>query len=237
MGNDKGQHSAPEASTYHQLSQKQDASLWREVIPYVLPFVLFALLTYLGPALDLSPLVIYPIKTALVGALLAVFWKKYRKEIVFTLDGYALLGGVLVFAVWVGLEGMYPQLGGAKEGFDPTSLSVGSFAFFVSVRMLGAALVVPLMEELFWRSFAMRFLIETRFTSIPLGMFSAFSFGAVALAFGFEHARWLPGIIAGLVYAGLLCRTRNLFSPILSHAVTNALLGIYVLATGSWAYW
>jgi CAAX prenyl protease-like protein len=98
-------------------------------------------------------------------------------------------------------------------------------------------LVVPLMEELFWRSFAMRFMIRSDFKSVPLGKFSWFSFLIVAIAFGFEHHQWLPGIVAGLVYAGVLYRSKNLFSPILSHAVTNLLLGIYVLSTAKWGFW
>ncbi len=236
MSNDKGQDSTTEASTYHQLSRDRETSPLLEAIPYVLPFGLFALLTYLGPLLKLSPLITYPVKTVLVGVLLAAFWRQVRSEIVFTLDWLAVLGGVFVFAVWIGLEGLYPPLA-TVEAFSPEGMGGGSYAAFISFRLLGAVLVVPVMEELFWRSFAMRFLIETRFKSIPLGTFTWFSFVAVALAFGFEHLRWLPGIIAGLVYAGLLYRSKNLFSPILSHAVTNALLGIYVLATSSWMYW
>ena len=110
-------------------------------------------------------------------------------------------------------------------------------ALFLAFRLAGAAIVIPLAEELFWRSFALRFLEKSAFKSIPLGQFSWFSFILVSLAFGLEHHRWLPGIIAGLAYAGLLYRTKNLFSPILSHAVTNLLLGVYVLSTGRWEFW
>jgi uncharacterized protein len=104
-------------------------------------------------------------------------------------------------------------------------------------RMFGAVLVVPVMEEIFWRSFALRVLIDHDFKKVPVGRFTWFSFIAVSVAFGFAHHQWLPGIIAGLVYAAVLYRTKNLFSPILSHAVTNLLLGLYVLWSGEWHYW
>jgi hypothetical protein len=92
------------------------------------------------------------------------------------------------------------------------------------------------MEELFWRSFALRFVIDSKIRSVQLGTFTWFSFILVSLAFGFEHHRWLPGILAGMAYAALLYRTRNLFSPILAHAVTNFLLSIYVFGTAQWQY-
>ncbi len=83
----------------------------------------------------------------------------------------------------------------------------------------------------------MRFAIKSDFKSIPLGQFSWFSFIFIAFLFGFEHYRWLPGIIAGMVYAGVLYRRKDLFESILSHATTNLLLGIYVLATHHWSFW
>jgi hypothetical protein len=107
----------------------------------------------------------------------------------------------------------------------------------IAFRLGGAALVVPVMEELFWRSFALRFLISSDFRSVPLGKFSWYSFIVVSILFGLEHHEWLSGMLAGMIYALVLYRTRNLFDPILAHAVTNLLLGVYVLTTGSWSFW
>ena len=207
-----------------------------EALPYIAPFLLFALLTVAGSWMELGPEVIYPLKTALVGACLLIFMPRWKHEIRFTLDLPAILAGIAVFAVWVGLESIAPQLG-ETTSFNPHELSPDWTTGLSSIRLLGAVLVVPVMEELFWRSFALRFLIDTSFKRIPLGAFTWFSFILVAIAFGLEHNRWIPGIIAGLVYAALLLRTKNLFSPIQSHAVTNLLLGIYVLHTGHWQYW
>jgi hypothetical protein len=213
-------------------------SLLRAAAPYVLPFALFAVLTYLTGILGLPPAVGYTVKTVLVAGCLIYFWKAYRNEMQVRIHPLDIAAGILVFVVWIGLEGLYPALG-APAGFNPYAVSSGSVAAVsaAAIRLLGAALVVPVMEELFWRSFAMRFLIDSNFLSVALGRFTWFSFLLVSLAFGLEHHRWLPGIIAGLVYAGLLCRSKNLFSPILAHGVTNLLLGAYVLATQSWQFW
>jgi CAAX prenyl protease-like protein len=205
-------------------------------LPYVLPFAIFAFMTYAGPFFDVSRGLVYPATTILVGLSLLYFRESYREEIRFSVDGLAVLAGVFVFLVWVLPDGFYPQIG--KSQFNPYEYADGlGVPIVIAFRIIGAVLVVPLMEELFWRSFAMRFMIRSDFKSVPLGKFSWFSFLIVAIAFGFEHHQWLPGIVAGLVYAGVLYRSKNLFSPILSHAVTNLLLGIYVLSTAKWGFW
>ncbi len=84
----------------------------------------------------------------------------------------------------------------------------------IALRLIGASLIVPLMEELFWRSFAFRFAIRSDFKSVPLGQFSWFSFIVISLLFGLEHHRWLVGIVAGMVYAGVLYHRKNLFDPL-----------------------
>jgi len=205
-------------------------------IPYIVPFALFAIFTYIGPLFHISPLLIYPIKTVLVAASLIYFWNVYKQEIRFSFSWLAVISGLFVFFIWVLPEGLYPHIGHSE--FNPFEQAGSYGAYFaIAFRMIGASLVVPLMEELFWRSFALRFAIKSDFKSVPLGQFSWFSFIFISLLFGFEHHRWLVGIVAGMVYAGVLYRTRNLFVPIFSHAITNFLLGLYVLSTHQWSFW
>lgn len=205
-------------------------------VPYVLPFGTFALLTYALPAVGLSAGVAYGIKIALTAIALLVFWPRVRHEFRFEWSWLAVVAGLLVFGIWVGLEGYYPQLG--SSDFDPFSLApAGGAQWLMGLRMIGAVMVVPIVEELFWRSFAHRILISEDFLSVPLGKLTLPSLLIVSVAFGLEHHRWLPGILAGLVYAGVLVRTRNLFGPTLAHAITNLALGFYVIRTEQWSYW
>ena len=219
-------------------SSRIDPTFFREVAPYTMPFILFAALTYLNDLAGFHPALGYAAKTFLVAVCLILFRKSYRPEIRVRFGFLDVLAGVLVFLIWIGFEGAYPLLA-SPSGFDPYAMSNGLAVAtaFITIRLLGAVLVVPIMEELFWRSFAMRFLIDSKFKSIPLGRFTWFSFLMVSLAFGLEHHRWLPGIIAGLIFAGLLYRNKNLFSPILAHAVANLLLGLYVITTQHWQFW
>lgn len=205
---------------------------------FTAPFLVFAVFIILEAVEAGSPAVLYPVKTVVVGSLLFLFRKQYAPEIRIRPDLSAVMAGILVYIFWVGLEGRYPTLGPLDRPFDPFAhLSDTRAVIFISFRMAGAVLVVPVMEEIFWRSFGLRFLIHPDFKSVPLGTFTWFSFIFGSLAFGFEHHRWLPGVIAGAVYSILLFQKKNLFSPILAHAVTNLLLSVHVLANGQWAYW
>ncbi len=209
---------------------------YRYFFPHVVPFALFMLFTYIPTFVDVSRTIIYPIKTIIVAISLIYYWNDYKNEIHISFDWLAVLSGVVVFLIWILPEGLYPQIGSSE--FNPYELTNGSSVYFViAFRLIGASLIVPLMEELFWRSFALRFVNKPDFKSLPLGYFSWFSFIFVSIIFGFEHHRWLVGIFAGLIYAGVLYRRKNLFDPIVSHSVTNLLLGIYVLSTEQWSFW
>jgi CAAX prenyl protease-like protein len=205
--------------------------------PYVIPFGTFLLLTGLASWIPVSIVWLYPIKTILVGALLFMFRRIYT-EVKPKISLLAIVIGILVFVLWVLPEGYYPPLGQSKE-FNPLEqFSSWSWAFvWISFRMIGAVVIVPIMEELFWRSFLLRYLINPNFKQVPLGAFSWLSFCGTVVFFGVEHHRWLPGIVAGIIYTLLLYRKKDLFACILAHTVTNLTLGIYVLVTHQWGYW
>jgi CAAX prenyl protease-like protein len=93
------------------------------------------------------------------------------------------------------------------------------------------------MEELFWRSWLLRYIISQDFKSVEIGRFTLPSFLIGTVMFGLEHNLWLAGIMAGALYSLLLYRTKSLAQCIVAHAVTNLLLGIYVLQTGKWYFW
>lgn len=189
-----------------------------------------------------SFLFLYPVKVLSVALVLFVCRKSYAeidsKEIfrpIVTLS--ALVAGIGVFVLWINMD-MAPAVIGTLKGFN-VNLIQGDTArvFLVLSRLAGASLVVPVMEELFWRSFLLRYIISPDFTKVPIGTFTWSSFIITSVLFGLEHNLFLAGILAGLVYNLLLYRTRSLFSCILAHGVTNLALGMYVLQTGKWYFW
>ncbi|PID78178.1 MAG: CAAX prenyl protease-related protein [Deltaproteobacteria bacterium] len=210
---------------------------FKESLPYIFPFLLFGFLTYLFGFLIENSLFAYPLKIFFVSFSIIFFFKKIKQELVLKFDIFAVIVGIIVFCLWVGLEGFYPAIGNDNVLNPFENSNQTQVIIFILFRMLGASIIVPLIEELFWRSFAMRFLIDSDFTKVPAGTFSWFSFVVVSVAFGFEHYRWLPGIFAGILYGLVYIRTKNLFSCVVSHSITNFMLGVYVLYTGYWSFW
>ncbi len=223
--------------------KNQLKQLWAKPwLPYVLPFVLFLLLTEPARFFPALTPFLYIAKTILVASLLWFWRHKYAADfssrLSFSEVLTAIFCGLLVLIIWVVPEGYFYQLE-QKTVFDPYGLGESQAAFIglIAVRLIGASLVVPVMEELFWRSFVMRYLIEPDFRSVPMGAFTWLSFLGVAILFGLEHHRVVVGVIAGLLYGLLLVRQKKLTGVILAHGVTNFGLGIYVLVTGHWAFW
>ncbi len=216
--------------------------LERPWFPYVFPFALFMLFTAVGQYVpDLAHL-IYVTKTIAVGLVLFHYRNEYRRDlegsITFKHCLESIFAGIVVLAVWIGADGFLPTIG-VPRGFDPAefSLSPSMETTVVAIRLLGAAVVVPVMEELFWRSFLMRYLINTNFRAVRLGTFTWFSFMSVTVLFGLEHFRVIQGLVAGAIFSLLVIRQNTLKGAVISHAVANLGLGLYVLNTESWHFW
>lgn len=144
--------------------------------------------------------------------------------------------GVVVLVLWVNLDAPW-MLAGESAGFNPTD-AVGRIDWtLVAVRIAGAALVVPVMEELFWRSFLLRWVRDRQFLHVYPHQAGFAALAITSVLFGVEHNQWFAGVVAGLAYGLLYMRTGNLWAPILAHAVTNGLLGAWIVGTGAWTYW
>jgi CAAX prenyl protease-like protein len=211
----------------------------------ILPFAAYLFFIVAGDVLERmgvaasSLLWLYPAKIAVVALLLALFWRHYTELRPFRLSPtqalIAIATGVVVLVLWVSLDAGW-MIFGSPSGFDPRREGQIDW-LLVAIRIAGAALVVPLMEELFWRSFLMRWIVAPNFDSVEPSQLGFKSFIITVLLFGFEHNLWLAGIVAGAAYSLLYMRHRSLWSPILAHAVTNGLLGLWVVRTGNWSYW
>lgn len=223
----------------------------KSIILRILPFALFVLLTSLQGQWDESSRYwVYCLKTVVVAGLIAYLWPKL-KEMRPVFSWEALLAGIVVFLIWIGLDGFYPKTGELWAKLSGTPLkppaSWNPFSFYednlllawgvVFTRIAGAACLVPLVEEVFYRSFLYRFLIQEKFEKVPLHQFSLLPFLGVSLLFGLVHHEWLAGFLCGLVYQGLVCYKGRLGDAITAHGVTNLLLGIWVIWKGAWNFW
>lgn len=190
-------------------------------------------------AVWLTP-IIYTIKIVAVVGVLIYFWRSYDELRMEKIEAvnivYAVVIGIVVFALWINMDWKFATIG-TPAIYDPHKLSQNWFYAFAAIRMFGTSLVVPIFEEIFWRSFIIRYIINSDFASVKIGMFTWASFLISSLLFGLEHYFWLAGIMAGILYNVLLYKTKHINYCILAHGITNFLLGIYVLVTASWRFW
>jgi uncharacterized protein len=208
-------------------------------LPYVLPFGVFIAMLALVPLLALAPRTEFAIRVAVLTATLFAC----RRAIDLSVSRWlASIGvGLAVFVVWIAPDLLFPgyrealPFTGERRDFplegrdDPVALAL---------RALRAAVLVPILEELFWRAWLPRWLINADFRAVPLGTYTRFTFVATALLFAVEHGSyWDVGLAAGVIYNWWMWRTRSLGDCILAHAVTNACLAAYVIAAGAWQYW
>lgn len=185
---------------------------------------------------------LYPVKTVSVAFVLYLFRNSYpeielRRLLSLRHLAVSLLCGITVFVLWINMDfTLHPSL--ASGGFNPLLFQNQALTgIMIFTRLAGAVLVVPVMEELFWRSFFLRYIVDQNFAKVAIGTFTWPSFLIVTLLFGLEHDLFYAGIMAGVAYNLLLYYTRSISHCILAHALTNLLLGGYVLATHRWYFW
>lgn len=184
---------------------------------------------------------LYPLRILAAGAGLVYCWRHYRE-----LDGFGKLSlrdwalavacGVIVFVLWINLDQSWASMG-ASTGFKPIDASGRLDVALAVMRIAGATLLVPVIEELFWRSFIMRWIKDKDFLAVPPGAVGMGAFIISAALFASEHTLLLAGLLAGLVYGALYVYTARLWVPIIAHAVTNGVLGFWVVNTGHWEFW
>ena len=231
---------------------------------YVLPFAVFMVFVFLGGHFKEYFPYAYVARTVIVGAILLVLWKFFTRVSWSNWQLGVIVGVVGVFQ-WVGMESLLILW---REQLDKTTvfgwiihntslMSVDEKGFiipdeipsplwmwaFIMVRWAGASLVVPVMEELFWRDWLWRNLAApTNFKLVKVGEYDRTSFWLIPVIFALVHVQWLTAIVWALMIAWLLVKTRSIGACIIAHGVTNFLLGAYVLAmwqagTPVWYFW
>lgn len=227
-------HESPPERQAHASSD----SVW---ISYLAPVIAFGVVTTIEGYVDpqFYPWV-YAAKLACVVACFAI-WPGALRDLRAGRPHVAasVVLGLVVFVLWVGIEETiaYPHIG-ERTAFDPGSIaSAGTRTMFLSLRLIGLVIIVPIMEELLWRSLALRYLTDADFLNVPIGEYSRNALLISVAFFAATHTEWLVAALTGLIYSLWVRYTRSVLAVVIAHAVTNAALGIYILKTGKWMYW
>jgi uncharacterized protein len=215
-------------------------------LPWVAPFAVFMLLLVVMPMLPIGQ----PVESVLrVGLLVATLWFCSRRVLGGLMVSHALPSvalGVAVFVLWVAPDALVPGwrdhwlFQNGITGSVRTTIDPAEFAnpLTVALRFSRAALLVPVLEELFWRGWLPRWLVNPQWERVPPGTYTRFAFVGTALLFAAEHGPyWEVGLLCGLIYNWYMWRTKSLGDLILVHAITNACLSAYVLVSGRYEYW
>ena len=253
--------------TADQTDKPADDDAW----PFVLPMAVFLGFVFLGGLGDRWNVAAYVARTFVVAGLLVWLWPRLKKDVQWTRLGPGVLVGVVGVVQWVGTDKLlqlardrFPDdwiygsiwslfISGARPGdavFNPVTTILepaGTLAFvaFLAVRTLGPALVVPVMEELFWRNWLWRSLIApNKWRLAKIGEPELVGWLGTSLAFSLVHPQRLVSVLWALLIAWLLLRTKSIGACIVAHGVTNLLLAIYVLVmtlglgrASEWYFW
>jgi uncharacterized protein len=192
---------------------------------------------------------VYSVKIAMTVAAMVFVWPGYRRFPLKLNWALPLMVGVAGAAVWIALanlqhavlaqaESGWLKSLGARSAFNPLEelkdqplLACG----FLAIRFFGLVLVVPVIEEFFLRGCVMRYVVSERFWEVPFGNVSSTAVIAGTLIPVLMHPQ--EALAAAVWFSAvtwLMIRTRNIWDCVLAHAVTNLLMGIYVVASGQW---
>ena len=214
-------------------------------IAWVGPFAVFMLWLAIDKYLPLEN----PLKEIVRDVVLLVGILGFSRRILPTLKApnwmLSIVIGVGVCALWIAPDVLMPGwrdssifqnsiTGKIKLSIPPDELT----PLMLALRTARAVLLVPVLEELFWRGWLPRWIQGSPFHKIPLGQYTPMAFWATALLFAAEHGPfWEVGLVCGIIYNLWMRHTRSLGDLVLTHAVTNLVLSLYVILRADWRFW
>jgi hypothetical protein len=227
--------------------------LARPATARVAPFLVFLALTFCQGKFGAASAYWFYFAKTLVGAWVIWEMRPLVLEMRWAFSWKAVAVGVGIFAIWVGVSGewtaqdsLWVNLGishppktpapvwNPHEQFGPGSALAW---LMIATRILGSTFVVPPLEEVFYRSFLYRCIAKQNFLSVPLNQYLPLPFFATAIVFGCSHNEWLAGILCGAAYQWLVLRKNRLGDAMTAHAITNFLLGVWIVWRGAWHFW
>jgi uncharacterized protein len=215
----------------------------------VLPFAVFISLMMVESAMEwLAPefskaneFLTYPLRVAITSAVLVWLWI-FRRKYWPTWKGLpassvvlAVAVGIAVIVFWI-IVGPYFRTG-TPNAANPIPLDPLLGPLWLMTRFLGAVLLVPVIEELFWRSYLARRVDVDEVDKLKPQDMSWKSIFLTSIVFGLGHSEVLAGAVTGVAFCWLYKRRGDLREAVLAHAVANALLFVYVVKYSAFEFW
>jgi exosortase E/protease (VPEID-CTERM system) len=202
---------------------------------YLMPLLAILAAGSLSRAFSGSFEYFYPLRV-IAGLLMLARYRRALTAIDWRCSWRGPAVGAGIFLVWMAAAHFL-----LPPGAMPGRLSAAPAAVrggWIASRIFGSVLIVPIAEELAYRGYLMRRLIQADFESLPFHAVRWPALALTAVVFGLAHgALWLPGIVAGLAYGLLVIRCGRLGEAVAAHATTNALIAVSALLWGQWQLW
>ena len=202
---------------------------------YLLPLLAILAAGMIAHAASAGFELLYPLRLLWAAIVLFAYRSTYRiLDWRFSWRGVA--AGVAVFAVWAAFARFLAAP--AAMPADLAGLSAPARAIWIACRAAAAVITVPIAEELAYRGFLMRRIVTGDFAALSFRDVPWWAIAVSAAVFGITHGSfWLPGAIAGAVYAVVAVRTGKIGESVAAHATTNSLIAMQVLLFGHWQLW
>lgn len=195
----------------------------------ILPFAVFMLTAVVVPAISENPAMFYPLRVILLAGAVALVWPALRR-IAWRISPLAWAAGAAIGAMWVAIP--VPS----SEAPPPYgALAGGMVGLWFVFRGIGTVVLVPLVEELFFRDY-----LETRLRGAAVDAPAPLWRSAVAIAitaalFAALHDRWAEAFVAGVVFSLAARRNGRIADAIAAHAAANLIVFAVAVATGNLA--
>lgn len=170
---------------------------------------------------------LYAIEVVAGGAVVWLYRDVYAR-LISKVSPVSILAGAAVGVIWIATDPgrSQPSELGAWVGALPTVAAIG----WLVLRLVGSIVLAPIAEELAFRGYLHRALISRRFETVSPGRFTWLAFAVTSILFGLMHTRWLSAILAGMVYAIVMYRSRRLADPVAAHVASNAVIAAWAIA-------
>lgn len=165
------------------------------------------------------------------------------------ISGLSVVVGVVGVVAWIGLvwiDHQFLKLGqwlapSGRAAFNPLEELRDNPTWrniFIGVRMFGLSILVPISEEFFLRGWLMRYIDDPDWDEIPIGQAGSMAiYGSVIYGVVAHMGEPLAALAWFGMMTWLFLRTKSIWDCVVAHAVTNFLLGVYVLWMGAWSLW
>lgn len=168
------------------------------------------------------------------------------------ISGLSILVGLVGGVAWIGLcrldlESMMlgmlalePDFLGQRDAINPWMLyhdKIPLTAFLIS-RFALLIVAVPIAEELMLRGFLIRAIDTEDWHRLPLnqigrrGVIAASVYGVVS-----HPMEMIAAAVWFSLITWMMLRTNRFWDCVVAHAITNAMLGVYIVASGDWRLW